>query len=130
MLSFPAIKFHFNKTTVFALLILIFLLLYPDNIEIMGVAIVNEFIRKRVLSLAILFLTLRGIVDSYYSPRLAILFLIMLLFSPTLTFGQLTLATLMGLIILKVLRWKLTSVFLRIKKILLHLNLAAMMAFY
>ncbi len=104
MLSFPAIKFHFNKTTVFALLILIFLLLYPDNIEIMGVAIVNEFIRKRVLSLAILFLTLRGIVDSYYSPRLAILFLIMLLFSPTLTFGQLTLATLMGLIILKVLK--------------------------
>lgn len=101
-MGFP--HFHFNKTTVFVFFLLIFLLFYPYPLEIMGIPIVNEFIRKRVLSLAILFLILRGMVDSYYSPQLSILFLIMLLFSPTLTFGQLILATLLGLIILKVLK--------------------------
>jgi hypothetical protein len=70
----------------------------------MGIPVVNAFIKTRVLSLGILFLVLRGIIDDYYSPRLAILFLISLILAPTFTFGQLVLIVLTGLLLFRLLK--------------------------
>jgi len=96
--------FHFNKTNTLVFLVLVFLLFYPQPLEISGVTVVNDFIKSRVLSLGILFLILRGIIDAYYSPRLAIIFLVTLILAPTLNFGYLVLITLITLIVMKLLK--------------------------
>jgi len=104
MPDFSSIKIYCTKTNLVILAVLLFLLLYPNDLKIGTMPIVNEFIKNRVLSLAIVFLVLRCIVHDYYSPRLAILFLIMLVLAPSLTFGYLVLITLGGLLLLKLLK--------------------------
>src|SRR3989344_1216290 len=104
MPKIPRVNFYFNRLQILILILVVLIFFYPNTIEIMGIPLLNEFIRQRVLSLGILFLILRGLVDAYYSPNLAILFLVMLILSPTLTFGQLTIATLFSLVIFRVLK--------------------------
>lgn len=98
--DFP-IKIHFSKTNLAVLAVLLFLLLYPYELTLGGVPLVNTFIKTRVVSLSILFLVLRGMIHDYYSPRLTILYLMALILAPTLTFGYLVLFILGGLILFK-----------------------------
>jgi hypothetical protein len=69
-----------------------------------GVVIINDFVKTRVISVGILFLVLKGIIHEYYSQKLGILFLLALILSPTLTFAQLVIVILAGLLIFKVFR--------------------------
>ncbi|MBI3955041.1 hypothetical protein HY338_01245, partial [Candidatus Gottesmanbacteria bacterium] len=94
MLAIPHLKIHFSKIQILALILLLFLLFYPSELEIKGLILTNDFIKERVLSLGILFLILRGIIDDYYSPKLAIIFLFILILAPTFNFGQLVVVTL------------------------------------
>lgn len=104
MIAFPHLKIHFNKIQILALVLLSFLLFYPGELEIKGLILTNDFIKERILSLGILFLILRGIIDDYYSPNLAIIFLFILILAPTFNFGQLIVVTLTSLLVFKLLR--------------------------
>lgn len=104
MITFPHLKIHFNKIQILALVLLSFLLFYPGDLEIKGLILTNDFIKERVLSLGILFLILRGIIDDYYSPVLSAIFLFILILAPTFNFGQLVIITLTVLLVLKLLR--------------------------
>lgn len=104
MKGIPHLKIHFNKFQILVLILLSFLLFYPGDLEIKGLVITGDFIKERVLSLGILFLILRGIIDDYFSPKLAIIFLFILILAPTFNFGQLVVVTLTALLVLKLLR--------------------------
>lgn len=86
------------------LCLLVLLLLYPYRITINGANIVDPYIKKRLASVGILFLVLRGFIHDYYLSLWAILFLCALILSSTLPFGLIVLLTLGGLIILKSLK--------------------------
>jgi len=95
---------NYNKKTLLALVVLCFLLFYPNTLLINGFPIIDIFIKKRVVSVGILFLVLRGIIHDYYTPVWAIIFLIALILSPSLPFALIVFLTLATLIILRSLK--------------------------
>jgi len=94
----------YNKKTLLALVVLCFLLFYPTPIAIGGISIIDPFIRRRVASVGILFLVLRGFVHDYYTSSWAIVFLIALILSTSLPFGLVVFLTLAAFIILRFLK--------------------------
>ena len=95
---------NYNKKTLLALIVLCFLLFYPTPIAINGISIIDPFIRRRVASVGILFLVLRGFVHDYYTSSWALVFLGALILSSTLPFGFIVFLTLAAFIILKFLK--------------------------
>lgn len=85
----------------FALVLLGVLLFFPLKLEIAGVHLINIFIKERLVGVGLLFLVLRAIIHEYYATNLAILFIVILLLSSTLSFAQLVVVTLLAIAFFK-----------------------------
>jgi hypothetical protein len=92
---------NYNRKALVALLLLVFLLLYPYSITIGGIDIVDPFMKKRFAAVGILFLTLRGFVHDYYTSVWAIVFLVALISSVTIPFGLIVFLTLAAFTVLR-----------------------------
>ena len=104
MLNIPTIIKRYNWKTVLGIAILSFLLLYPYPLTLFGISLVNPFIKERFVAVGLLFLVLRGLIHDYYASVFSIFFLVVVILSPVLTFGQIVFITLLGLVVLKLLK--------------------------
>ena len=89
---------------IFSLVILGVLLFFPPQLEIAGVNLINIFVKERLFAVGILFVVLRSIIDGYYATNLALLFLVMLFLSATLSFAHLVVLILVSIAFLKSLK--------------------------